>query len=309
MPDSGLHFAASEADASEILEMVSTADLIAAWRTDFGVDVAAAFAGIDVLRLCRHRESGLIYFDVPVAGGPDFYARLRRFRWYHPHHKEEHAAAARLIAPGARVLDIGAGDGRFATFIPNAFYTGIENDPHTIADAQSRGLNVTGGTLHDLARAGRRFDAVTAFQVLEHMPAPRTFLTDALACLADGGSLILGVPDGESYVADLPDFVLNAPPHHLTWWTEASLRALTVELGLTDVTVRRFPVERWERRLWWMARIARCLAPRRRARFGHGLRPVKIASWLAAGLFAPLPLIPASATGSTLLLSARKPAG
>ena len=308
MPDSGLLFAAPDSDASEHLEVISTADLVATWRKDFGVDVAAAFAGVDVLHLCRHRESGLIYFDVPVAGGPDFYARLRRFRWYHPHHNEEHAAAARLIAPGARVLDIGAGDGRFATYIPNAFYTGIENDPLTIADAQSRGLNVGDDTLHDLARAGRRFDAVTAFQVLEHMPAPRTFLTDALACLADGGSLILGVPDGDSYVADLPDFVLNAPPHHLTWWTEASLRALADALGLREVTVQRFPVERWERRLWWMARIARCLAPRRRARFGHGLRPLKIASWLAAGLLAPLPLIPASSTGSTLLLAARKPA-
>ena len=307
MPDSGLVITEPDANSCEILEEVSTRDLIGSWRKDFGIDVSAAFTGIDVLHLCRNRESGLIYFDVPIAGGPDFYERLRRFSWYHPHHKEEHGAAATLIAPGARVLDIGAGDGRFATYIPNVFYTGLENDPHTIADAQSRGLNVIGDTLHDLARAGRRFDAVTAFQVLEHMPAPRTFATDALACLADGGTFILGVPDGDSYVADLPDLVLNAPPHHLTWWTEASLRTLAAELGLTDVTVQRFRVEPWERRLWWMARIARLIAPRRTARFGLGLRRLKIVSWLAAGLLAPLPLIPKSATGSTLLLAARKP--
>ncbi|MDJ0950874.1 MAG: class I SAM-dependent methyltransferase [Alphaproteobacteria bacterium] len=306
MPDDGLVSIARPRPSYEVLETVSAAGLAASWRADLGIDVGTAFAGVDLFQLCRDPATGLVFFDPPVTGPPDFYARLRRFDWYRPPHKEEHATAARWIPAGARVLDIGAGDGRFAAHVPHARYRGIETDPEAVAAARARGLDVREATLSQVAGEGGGFDVVAAFQVLEHLADPFAFASAAVDCLPDAGLVMFGVPDGESYVADLPDFVLNAPPHHVTWWTETALRQLARDLGLTLLAMERFPVEPWERRLWWMARVARALAPRRRRRFGRRLRTLKIASWLAAGLLARLPVGFGDSSGATLLLVAGK---
>lgn len=291
----------------EILEEVSAVDLIASWRSDLGLDVSAAFVGVERLRLCRDLATGRLFFDPPVIGPPALYARLRRFAFYQPSHKAEHGAAARWIAAGRRILDVGAGDGRFAAYVPHARYFGLETDDEAVAAAGSLGRAVAQGTLSQVAAGGDLFDVVAAFQLLEHLADPVNFAAKAVACLADEGLLILAVPDGESYLADLPDFVLNAPPHHVTWWTGKALRQLAQDVGLTVLSLERFAVEPWERRLWWMARAARFLAPWRRRRFGRHLRPLKVLSWLAAGLLVHLPIGQGRSRGATLLLVAQKP--
>ena len=307
MPDSGWAPVAQAAPDIEVLETVSARDLAASWRADLGIDTGTAFAGLREFRLCRDPATGRVFFDPPVTGAAELYRRLRRFHWYRPAHKAEHASAAQWIPAGARVLDIGAGDGRFAAHVPQARYKGLETDAAAVAAARARGLEVEAATPSRLARGAGTFDVVTAFQVLEHVADPFGFAAAAVDCLADGGLLILGVPDGESYLADLPDFVLNAPPHHVTWWTEAALRHLARDLGLEVVSVARFAVEPWERRLWWMARVARALAPGRRRRFGRRLRPLKVAAWLLAGVLARLPVRTRAPSGATLLLVAKRP--
>ncbi len=292
----------------QLLEEIVVAELVASWRQDFGIDVADHFDGLAALRLCRDPETGHAYFDPPVAGSASFYRRLRSFPWYHPENKAEHRLAARLIGPGERVLEIGAGDGAFAERLDDAAYQGLEFDLACVRRAQARGRNVSGRDLAGLAddvAAGRRppYTVLAAFQVLEHFAEPDTFMADGLRCLAPGGRVILGLPDVDSYLGDLPDFVLNAPPHHLTWWNEPAVAALLRRHGLENPAFYRPAVEPWERRLWWMARAARALGRRGGARFGAGLRGRKACSWLASGLLQAIPL-PAAARGATLVATA-----
>ncbi len=294
-----------------MIEEIDTDALARTWRQDFGVDVGPAFNGIPTLRLCRDRITQRVYFDPPIAGSPDFYAQLRRFDWYHPGDKVEHCLAGAVIGPDDRVLDIGAGDGGFADYVDGATYDGLEFDPESARRVRSLGRNVTHRPLRDVAAeiaAGTRpfYTVVTAFQVLEHMPDPNEFVADALRCLAPAGRLILGVPDRDSYVSTLPDFALNAPPHHLAWWNTESLSAFLQEHGIRHLTFQSTPVEHWERRLWWMARVARRFRRSETPHFGPTRRRLKVFAWLASGILQRIDP-PADAQGATLLVTARKP--
>lgn len=309
MPDSSAFIQAGT--RPEVIEEIDTAALARTWRQDFNIDTGPLFNGIPTLRLCRDRATNRVFFDPPVAGSPDFYAQLRRFDWYHPSNKAEHCLAGATIGPEDRVLDIGAGDGAFRDHVNGAAYEGLEFDPHSAQRARDRGRNISGRTLSRVAAevAGgtqQPYTVATAFQVLEHMPDPDAFVADALRCLTPDGRLIVGVPDRDTYVSALPDFALNAPPHHLTWWNAGSIRALLHGHGVRHLTFHWTPVEHWERRLWWMARVARRFQRPGAPRFGPSRRRMKIFAWLMAGLLQAIKQ-PADVRGATLVATARKP--
>jgi SAM-dependent methyltransferase len=54
--------------------------------------------------------------------------------------------------------------------------------------------------------------------------APAQFIANMRRCLRPGGLLILAMPKFRSAINDIPNFVFNAPPHHLSWWSERALQ-------------------------------------------------------------------------------------
>ena len=62
------------------------------------------------------------------------------------------------------------------------------------------------------------YDAVTSFQVLEHVTEPASFLRACVKALRPGGRLLLGVPNNDSFLGLLEDNWLNMPPHHMSLW-------------------------------------------------------------------------------------------
>jgi len=297
--------------ADTLVERLDVAELINSWQQDFGIDVARLFDGITHLDMRENTQSGQIYFDPPIIGDAAFYQALRKFDWYHPPTKEEFHAAAKWCASGGEVSDIGAGAAGFAAHVPAGRYLGLETDGEAVEAARARGIPVLNMDMaaYRAAPGFRAAQLVTAFQVLEHVPEPKAFLDDMVSLAQEGGYLAIGLPDAASYVANLPDFMLNAPPHHLSWWTEESLGALMRASGLKIVSVNRFPVERWERQLWWMAKLANLANLARgkdQRRFGRQLRVRKILSYAGAWGLQGLP-IRATARGSTLLMIGQKP--
>lgn len=296
-----------DTDHRQIVETVAAADIIASWRSDFGVDVAHLFEGIEQLHLLLDEDTGRLSFYPAIEGDAAFYQALRKFDWYHPATKDEFAAAAKYHRAGERVTDVGAGAGGFAAHIPYGLYNGLETDEDAARAATAAGLHVINADMSDYL-ASDNFEAaglVTAFQVLEHVRDPEGFVGELGGLACSGGRVAIGVPDAESYVAELPDFMLNAPPHHLTWWTEAALGKVMEQAGLDIIGVHRFAVEPWERQLWWMAKLARLVRPEGLGRFGASMRARKVTSFLGAWVLQKLP-IPTAERGSTLLVIGEK---
>ena len=143
--------------------------------------------------------------------------------------------------------------------------------------------------------------------MLEHDPDPVEFYAAALACLAPGGRLILGVPSSDGYLARLVDFVLNAPPHHVTWWSDRALQTLVRRFRGEVLELRHAPVEPWERRL----RSYAALSPKsmRRFRGGKALHVRCALAWLASPIAMRLRPPAATDRGATTVIVVRHGSG
>jgi SAM-dependent methyltransferase len=100
--------------------------------------------------------------------------------------------AGTSIQPGARVLDAGAGDGRYQAEFAHTRYVGIDlavGDP--VAD-YSR-LDVL-GDLAQMPFKTETFDAILCTQVLEHVREPQRVLQELGRVLRPGGRLFLSAP-------------------------------------------------------------------------------------------------------------------
>lgn len=121
---------------------------------------------------------------------------------------------------------------------------GLEINEAAVRIGRSRGCDVRQATLeHFAAECDQPFDAVCAFQVLEHVRDPCSFLRSALRCLRDGGLAIFAVPNGEGIFSSL-DVALDMPPHHMLRWNGAALQYLTKLFPLILEDLRVEPLSR-----------------------------------------------------------------
>ncbi len=75
---------------------------------------------------------------------------------------------------GRRLLDIGTGDGHFPAAARESGWEvlGTEFSDDGAARARARGIEVLVGQLENIDFADRKFDFITLWHVLEHVPAP-----------------------------------------------------------------------------------------------------------------------------------------
>jgi SAM-dependent methyltransferase len=114
---------------------------------------------------------------------------------------------------------------------------------------------------HAQRNAGR-YDVVCAFQVLEHVAAPRSFLSAAVRCLRPNGRLMVSVPGEDSFAGFAHWDILNMPPHHVTRWTDDCLRTVASLYELHLVEIVPEPLGRNMRRAYAKAHADRYIAER-----------------------------------------------
>jgi SAM-dependent methyltransferase len=103
----------------------------------------------------------------------------------------------RWVPPGGRVLDVGCGTGYFLGAAQEDWEVwGLDPAPEAVAFCHSRGLlRVSQGTSDDLKSADLpAVDAVTFFDVLEHLDDDKAALEAAGARLKPGGLVLATVP-------------------------------------------------------------------------------------------------------------------
>ena len=200
---------------------------------------------------------GFNMFEPPLAGTPDFYAAITRVEdeYYVSDRWEYRRAVNDIQDRGARrVLDVGSGSGHFLDMLrhklPDVDVTAYEFSAEIAALVQAKGVKAYTGmfpqVLHDSA-ADAGFDAICAFQVLEHVADPASFLRDLVGLLRPNGILLISVPDLAGPVRYAGLALTNVPPHHVSWWKQSVFETSMARFGLQilDAAVDNLPHYLW----------------------------------------------------------------
>ena len=105
------------------------------------------------VHLLRCQDTGYeFYTPFSLEGPPEFYATLygagENEDWAYQTVKWEYAAAARFVAEGHRLLDIGSGGGDFLLYIrEKCAPTGLELSPYGLERTRSKGLDAANETI------------------------------------------------------------------------------------------------------------------------------------------------------------------
>ena len=178
--------------------------------------------------------------------------RVRLYQAYASQHaSRENAGAAALIyrrdirpvlpAPQAgSVLDIGCGQGELVRLLLADGYDaqGIDVSPEQVALAHATGLiQVRQGDYRDLlGKWAGRLAAVTANDLLEHLPKPEVLETfdRVAAALAPGGTFVARVPNAGS---PFGGHIRYGDFTHESSYTARSVRQLAAAAGFDSVAV------------------------------------------------------------------------
>lgn len=171
---------------------------------------------------------------------------------------------------GARgaLLDVGCALGFFLAAARRRGWDvhGVDVSAHAAAYAREHlGLDVRAGTIEEAGFAPASFDAVTMWDVVEHLPDPVSTLREARQLLRPGGILALSTPDAGSWPARMTGarwMGYKLAEEHLYYFDRQTLRLALDAAGLEvvheatagkDVTLGFF-ARRLELYVPWMAR-------------------------------------------------------
>lgn len=207
------------------------------------------------IEIRRCVETGYeFYYPHSLAGPAKLYAD-----WYTPpaEHPEgstapdavadrwEFAFARRHLDGRRSLLDVGCGGGDFLATVEHSIAdrVGLETSDYGLNRARHLGVDVRQETVEEHASKAQRYDVVTAFQVLEHVPEVRRFCDACLELLADGGLFIVAVPNNDGFLDWFPELISNMPPHHVGLWRKSSLAKLGDVLDLTTIRIENEPLQ------------------------------------------------------------------
>jgi 2-polyprenyl-3-methyl-5-hydroxy-6-metoxy-1,4-benzoquinol methylase len=239
-----------------VQETISVAELNAKYRQAFGI--AHALRSTQ-LNYCVCSACGLGFFDPIETGGEELYERLQSFDWYYMADKYEYGIARKYLPLEGDVLEVGAGKAAFAELVGVGRYTGLEFNDKAIERAGRSGIRLIKQTVEEHTTSNRRYDAVVSFQVLEHVADPAEFIRGCVQCLNPGGCLIIAVPAHDGFSGNAVNNILDMPPHHVTHWSDRTLRYFAPLFGLEVLAIEYEPVAGYHR-VWacktiWESRL------------------------------------------------------
>jgi SAM-dependent methyltransferase len=185
--------------------------------------------------ILRCAKCGFAFGHPFVSGDEVFYNILHEQKGYPAWRWDYQVAVDEALSKvhSGRILDIGAGEGKFLRRLgPNWLCYAVEASETNRKYLEGAGITV----FRDLNAAAQvevgTFHVVTLFQVLEHIAGFRLLLSQCRQLLCPGGLLVVTVPDCDAMIRQermtgCPDM----PPNHINKWTPASLALALRETG------------------------------------------------------------------------------
>lgn len=251
-------------DDTILVGRIPAAEIILKVRKQYGIDASEYFRGLDTVSVRECAATGYRFFyPYRIAADDRFYRLLARNEHYYPESRWEFSKALGHIAPGDKVLEVGAGEGDFLQLLKERDIeaTGLELNPEAVEAMRKKGLEASSRPVEEFSgQFPGHFDVVCFFQVLEHISGVRSFMEAALSCLKPGGKLLLAVPNNDSpvlkYDTESGD---NLPPHHMGLWNRNSLGRMGTCFGLDLLEAANQPLPASYRGLYYRLMVRRRL--------------------------------------------------
>ena len=148
---------------------------------------------------------------------------------------------------GYHFLDFGCGVGDLCSYMQDFGWVadGVEVSTYARGIARKKKLTI----YNKLAECGK-YDLISAINVLEHLPNPKDAILELKSHLADGGVLVIQVPNDFSPLQQIVKTKIGgdnywvAYPDHINYFNFASLKRLLEHCGMQVVyRMATFPME------------------------------------------------------------------
>jgi 2-polyprenyl-3-methyl-5-hydroxy-6-metoxy-1,4-benzoquinol methylase len=145
--------------------------------------------------------------------------------------------------PPGRLLDVGCGTGLFLDAMRRRGWEVHGEDMTPVAARLARerfGLEVFEGTLEQARYPDQHFDAVTLWNVIEHVPDPPATIREIGRILRPGGLIVMGTPNVDALDARLFGryWALWEAPRHFNVFSPESLGRVLRQNGFQSVTAQ-----------------------------------------------------------------------
>lgn len=190
-------------------------------------------------------DYGEAYLDRGASAGDRLtgYFDYEAERALHLHNFQANLRILGAYTQPGRLLDVGCASGHFLEAAAAAGWRGEGVDVSVAAVrrvVEELGLPARAGDVRTMALEPR-YDAITLWETVEHLPEPVSVLRHLRAGLAPGGLLAIGTGDTESPVARLLGrrwWYVN-PPDHCVYYNTRALCLLLERAGMQVVGLER----------------------------------------------------------------------
>jgi 2-polyprenyl-3-methyl-5-hydroxy-6-metoxy-1,4-benzoquinol methylase len=191
----------------------------------------------------EHFQRSMAEFDDPRGTAPDAVAVERRGTLAR-RRLEKIRALLSKPADEIELLDVGCSSGAFVLTARELGYRaqGVEPAPAAAESARAQGAPVFTGTLQDARFPPDRFDAITLFEVIEHVVEPLPLLRECHRILRPEGVLLIGTGNTRSWTvrsmgARWDYFSIARHGGHVSFFSTVSMRILAKRTGFRVVRI------------------------------------------------------------------------
>lgn len=218
------------------LETINKNKLNSIYKNTFKIDISYLIN--ENLNYFECNNCRLRFFYPLITGDEKFYNHFQKFDWYYQEEKNEYQYAKKYITSKDKVLEIVAGKGAFTNYITSSEYKGLEFSTNAIEMAKQKSIVIENKSIESYSlEYPEYFDIVVSFQCLEHVANPKSFIESKLKSIKKNGKMIIAVPAEDSFLKYLINGVLNMPPHHVTRWTDYTLKFIAKIYNLEIIDI------------------------------------------------------------------------